>query len=188
MRPILLLEQIKISSPDIADIYLMEGISSTIEKSPTSGVDFILNNIDDHAYVMLMDYLKMLFNEAALSGKEQAMRFLDQAAMGLWKLYKSTLDSLNSIIDQMPESAIIEDANLKKTIKSMFSIGLDDHDIIEAVINGNAESMKTIVSTMGIDNTASYIEQTIRSEKANALLHRIKDTLLPMVRNDLTAA
>lgn len=187
MHPIFILEHVRISSPEKLTISIMEGISSMVESIPSSSsIDTIINHIDEHSYEELYNYIKMIFNESITKGTEEAMRFLDQMAINLWKTYKLTLDSLNALIDQMSDAAIIEDANLKKSIKSMFSIGLDDHDIIEAIVNGNVDSMKSIVSSIGIDKTADYIEMSIRSEKSNVLLHRVKDTFLPMMKNNLT--
>jgi hypothetical protein len=173
------------SSNEMITSVIMEGISSMVDVPNTPSSNIIINHISDYSYIELLDYMKLLFNDSIKKDINQGMIFLDQIAIQLWGLYKNTTDKLNILLNNFPDSAIIEDANIKQTIQSMFNTGLDDHTIIEKLVNDNKDNMKLIVSSIGIDKTSDYIEHCILSEKTNNLLHRIKDTLLPSIKNNL---
>ena len=64
MRPIFILEHVRISSPEKLTISIMEGISSMVESIPSSSsIDTIINHIDEHSYDELYNYIKMIFND-----------------------------------------------------------------------------------------------------------------------------
>lgn len=143
----------------------MEGlfvIMETTESAPS--VDYVLQNIDDLSYSDAFDCLKRIFNELKCDPEEYRI-ILDYFSLKIWTLFKTSSDNVKSKLETFPDIEFVNYNAIKQNINGMFKEGKTDCEIISET--GNSD----------------LIMYTIREEKANQLLHRVKDCLIPQLKD-----
>ena len=163
MHPIFLLEHISLSDRHMGTA-LLEGLFAIMETTESvPSIDYVLGNIDHFSYSDCLSYLTKIFDVMKYD-PEKYEKTLNYFGMHIWTMYKTISDGVKQKLETFPDIEFIKYTNAKKKVNEM-------------LLSGNQDS--EIIAETG-DN--DLIRDTIKEEKANQLLHRVKDMFMPKLK------
>ena len=165
MYPIFLLEHISLSDSDVGAA-MLEGLFAIMETATESApsIDYVLSNVDNFSYAECLDYLTKIFNVMKYDPKMYE-NTLNYFGMKIWTMFREASNVVKQKLETFPDVEFMKYNSAKTRINELFKEGKSDDEIISEVGDND------------------LIRDTIKEEKDNQLLHRVKDLFMPELRN-----